>query len=175
MGGCGGPGGNWRSRESEAKRGRSPRWMGKGKVMEGFGELCLCVVAASVSLLPGVRWWTPGFHWWIESAQTDSRDAEWRRVRMCWHLPASLHLLSPLLIMMTFIQGVVAALSLLLPNLVWVPPWASFNSEPCREEPSRKWSSSLSKLTHYKLPWYLTERTETFYRKIISLLCLITP
>ena len=130
---------------------------------------CLCGFAARCLVVD------PGLPLVNRVSSTDSRDAEWRRVRMCWNLPASLHLLSPLLIMMTFIQGVVVALSLLLPNLMWAPPWASFNSEPCREEPSRKWSSSLSKLTHYKLPRYLTERTETFYRKIISLLCLITP
>ena len=172
-------------------------------------------------------------------------------VRMCCILPASLHLLSPRLSPRD-LWGAMAALSLLLPNLMWIPPcylitklcltlcdpmdfatpslpdssvhvivqarilewvsisfftgsswprdqtrvpyvsfigrrilypWAireaqlligaNFNSEPHMKEPSRKWSSSLAKLTHYKLPWYFTARAERLYEKI-TLFCLST-
>ena len=41
-----------------------------------------------------------------------------------------------------------------------ITPWANFNSEPHVEEPSRKWSSNLARLTYNKLPWYLTEQRD---------------
>ena len=118
-GGGGGPSGSWRSCESEAKCSRSPRWMGKGEAVEGSGGLCLCAVAPSVGLLqclvvdPGSRWPT--------GTAPQTQEMQRGGVSMCCILPASLHLLSPRLSPRD-LRGAMAALSLLLPNLMRIPP-----------------------------------------------------
>lgn len=58
--------GPWWALEEQSQELRAtqpPRWTEKGKVMEGFEQLCCSAAAAAAGLLPGIWWWASGCHW----------------------------------------------------------------------------------------------------------------